>query len=204
MKHVEIYQGWHVGLHGFRCWVDTLNFVLYVASSVCFTCDLAHVKKVYFVAWFRQRLVSLCLGKVILLFAWLFCFLNRLNVLTLLCLTFRNPKIQTSSVFSTRLAEKGTHLGHWQTLLAFLVVNFWTFDLYCLWSSLACYLSIPHGRPFLAAIQTEEIINVRCDHRGCNRNLSNSKLQLPHAAKFDPIWSELGPLPVSNHLGSLP
>ena len=179
MKHVEIYQGWHVGLHGFRCWVDTLNFVLHVASSVCFTCDLAHVKKNIFCGLVSPETgvgnTSICLTVLFL----------ELNVLTLLCLTFRNPKIQTSSVFSTRLAEKGTHLGHWQTLLAFLVVNFWTFDLNCLWSSLACYLSIPHRRPFLTAIQTEEIIYVRCDHRSCNRNLGNSKLQLPHAAKFD-------------------
>ena len=53
--------------------------------------------------------------------------------------------------------EKGTYLGHWQTFLAFLVVNIYTFDLNYPWSSLVCLLSIHHRPPSPAAFWTCEI-----------------------------------------------
>ena len=56
--------------------VDILNFVLYLASSVCFTRNLARAKKNIFCGLVSPETGLLSLWKVILLFASLLCLLN--------------------------------------------------------------------------------------------------------------------------------
>ena len=136
-----------VGLHGFRCsWCPKIFHVCF-PSSVCLTRDLAHFKKKFLpgVAIFMKGNTSICLTVLSL----------DLTLCWLCHLTFRNPKIQ---IFPTLLAEKGTHLGHWKTFLVFLIANFETLNLNCLWFSLVCHLSIPHHLLSQTTIWTDEII----------------------------------------------
>ena len=112
------------------CMVSAVKLILWklswcFASLVCFTRDLTHLKEN--LSWLCQILVSPSLWKVILLFAWLFCLLS--STFRLICLfvdfvIWCSGTQRFNNYFLNLFAEKGTHLGHWQTFLVFLVVNF--------------------------------------------------------------------------------
>ena len=130
-----------------------------LASSVCFTRDLARFKKINF-ARLRQRLLSLSLKKVIHLFDWLVGLLS--PMFSLCWLVIWRPGSKRLKFSRPCWLKKEHILAIDQLFYCFLS---WIFKLSILIVSEV--LSIPHRPPSRAAIRTDEIIYVRQKSARC-------------------------------------